>query len=228
MADFEDFLIAEFNELHNNMRQIETSMTQMIQGFFSIEGVVLAGALTLLSINVPTDQLVAIMAPIFWFLFLFGHITYSIAIYSFVNILVIDFQNTVARKYFGKKYGKEEYLYFMLNPEANSGGNHGEWEKVQDNRSATAKFVGVVLLIALGTSIYAVIKFAYPQLNYFAMIAANPLIVLVILVVTAIVIQRTYHRIVFLRAVRREERITLQRRQELLKRISHDMFSLEP
>lgn len=232
MADFEEFLIAEFNEQHNNMRQIETSMTQIIQGFFAVEGIVLAGALGLLSITAPADQIVAIMAPIFWFLFLFGHITYSITIYSFVSILAIDFQNTVARKYFGRKYDKEEYLYFMLNPEADSGGRQGEWEEVQDNRSATANFVGVVnainLLIALGASIYTFVKLVYPQLDLPAVIAANLFLVLAILVVAATMIQKAYHHVMFLRIVRREERVTLLRRQELLKRISHDMPSLGP
>jgi hypothetical protein len=65
MADFNEFLIVEFNEQHNNMRQIESSMTQMIQGFFSIEGIVLAGALSLLSFNFTANQIVSIMAPIF-------------------------------------------------------------------------------------------------------------------------------------------------------------------
>jgi len=229
MADFDEFLIAEFNEQHNNMRQIESSMTQMIQGFFSIEGIVLAGALSLLSINFTANQIVGIMAPIFWFLFLFGHITYNITIYSFVNILIIDFQNTVARKYFGKKYSNEEYLYFMLNPEVESGGKEGDWEKVKDNRSAIAKFVGTVntvnLTIAFLTTIYATIKFLSPQFDFMLLSTMQLVIIIFISVIIFFVAQKVYHWAMFLRLVRREEKITLQRRKELLKRISRDKLS---
>ncbi len=229
MADFEEFLIAEFNEQHNNMRQIESSMTQMIQGFFSIQGIVLAGALSFLSINVSADLLVSIMAPIFWFLFLFGHITYNITIYSFVNILTIDFQNTLARKYFGKKYGKEEYLYFMLNPETESGGKEGQWEKVKDNRSAIAKIVGSVntanLVFALATTTYAVVKPKNPQIGLATMSTVQILLVFSVLLILFIAVQKLYHWVMFLRLVRQEEKVTLQRRKEILERISRDKLS---
>jgi hypothetical protein len=224
MADFEEFLITEFNEQHNNMRQIETSMTQMVQGFFAIEGLVLAGALSLLSFNAPIDNILAILSPIFWFLFLFGHITYMIAIHSFVSIVVIDFQNTITRRYFGTKYDKEEYLYFLVNPEAESGGKSGEWENLRDPRSATAKFVGVVnsvnLTTALGTTLYSVLEITYPQVNLFTEIALTFWTVFSVLVVAYIVIQKSYHRLVFLRTVRHEEEMTLRLRHELLKRLS--------
>jgi hypothetical protein len=214
------------------MRQIETSMTQMVQGFFAIEGIVLAGALSLLSINIPADQILAIIAPIFWFLFLFGHITYIIAIHSFVSIVVIDFQNTITRRYFGAKYGKEEYLYFMLNPEAESGGSPREWEQLRDPRSATAKFVGVVnaanLTTAFATSIYGALKITNPQLDLFTMIATNFFVVFIILIVAYIAIQKSYHWIVFIRTVRREEAITLRLRHKLLKRLSQESQSVEP
>lgn len=229
MADFEEFLIAEFNEQHSNMRQIEASMTQMIQVFFSIEGIVLAGTLGLLSIKITADQLVGIMALIFGFLFLFGHITYNIAIYSFVNILIIDFQNTVARRYFGKKYDKEEYLYFMLNPEAESGGKEGDWEKIKDNRSAIAKFVGSVntgnLILTLFAAIYVIVRFENPQFDLMATSITGVLLLLSLILIAFVAIRKLYDWAVFLRLVRREERVTLQRRKELLKRISYDKLS---
>ena len=224
MADFEEFLIAEFNEQHNNMRQIETSMTQMIQVFFSVEGIVLAATLGLLSFNFTAEQIISIMVPIFLFLSLFGHITYNITIYSFVNILVIDFQNVVARKYFGKKYGKEEYLYFMLNPEVESGGKEGEWENVQDNRCSIAKFVGTVnavnLIALLATTTFALVRFWYPQFDLMALSTTQFLLIVLFLVVVFVVTQRLYHWAMFIRLVRREEKITLERRRELLRKMS--------
>lgn len=102
-----------------------------------------------------------------------------------MNILIIDFQNIVARKYFGKKYGKEEYLYFMLNPEVESGGKEGGWENVQDNRSASAKFVGTVntinLIALLATTIYAIVKFWYPQFDLMAIPTTQFLLILLFL-----------------------------------------------
>lgn len=231
MARFEEFLIAEFNEQHNNMRQIESSMTQMLQGFFAVEGVIFAGALSLLSINLPLNKLIVIMAPIFWFLAIFGHLTYQMAIYSFVSIKSIDFQNTLTRRYFGEMSGKEEYLFFISDPDVTIGGSAGVWEKVNDNRSATAKFVGHVnainLLFALVTSIFAFFQFKYSQFNINVLTATQISTTTTILIIFLIVLQFTYYRTMYLRIVRREESKNIQRRQEVVKRINRDSLILD-
>lgn len=231
MSSFEEFLIAEFNEQHNNMRQIESSMTQMLQGFFAIEGIILAGTISLLSINLTLNRVIIIMAPIFWFLVIFGHLTYQMAIYSFVSIKSIDFQNTLTRRYFGEISGKGEYLFFISDPDVPIGGSAGDWEKVNDSRSTTAKFVGHVnainLLFALAATIYSFIQLKYPQFNFNALTITNISITIIILIIFIVALQFIYYRIMYLRIVRLEESINIQRRHEVIKHINRDALILD-
>jgi hypothetical protein len=117
----------------------------------------------------------------------------------------------------------------MLNPEVESGGKEGDWEKVKDNRSAIAKFVGIVntvnLTIALLTTTYATIKFLSPQFDFILLSIVQLMIIFFFSLMIFFIAQKVYHWAMFLRLVRREEKVTLQRRKELLKRISSDKLS---
>lgn len=167
MKSIENLLLAEFEEQHSNIRQIEHLTFQKVQFFFSLESLLIGGILSIASALSSIPGLLRVLFAIFWFLSLFGHLVYVTSIQSMINMIKLDFSNALVRLYFGVSSPDRDYVLFLPQIGDLLERTLGTWERHRDNSVLLAKFVGTVnavnLTLATGFSLYSVTSLIYPR-----------------------------------------------------------------
>lgn len=220
MAEFENYLLAEFSEQHNNSREIEKSSYNRIQFLFTLEGVLIGGTLSLVSAIELGPEFFSLLFIPFWFLFAFGHFVYLGSIRSIRNMLVLDFSNTLVRLYFAEKYPEDsKYIYFLPEVKKLLERKGRNWEFNRDNSVYIAKFAGLIntanFMISLILTIYSVTFITdntdiFPQLDF--------IFIGGIFLGLAVAMTWLYDRIFFVRIIRKEEMsVIAEQREKLLK-----------
>jgi hypothetical protein len=231
MKDFEDFLLTEFEEQHNNIREVERSSIQTVQFFFSIESLLIGGVLSIASVTSSLRSILEILFVIFWLLFLFGHHVYTTSIRSMVNMIKLNFSNTLVRLYYGHSSSQRNYMLFTPNTDALLARKPGNWEKHRDNSVSLARFVGLLnsfnLTTALLLTIYSINAILANQL--FRVDTSSQIVIILLLAVAiGILIARLYDFFFFRRIIRREEKNTLTEQTKILRRIVSSGRSKNP
>lgn len=113
MEAIEEFLIKEFEQQHQNIREIANLTFQKIQFFLNLETFIFGALLTIFSLGIK-DIINYLFLPAL-FLSFFGHMVFVTAVHAIVQEISLDFVNHVIRVYFKNKYRENKahkYIYF--------------------------------------------------------------------------------------------------------------------
>lgn len=149
----DEFLIEEFEQQHQNIREIMALTFQKVQFFLNLETFILGALLTLFSLGVR-DIINYMFLPAL-FLSLFGHTVFITAVHAIVQEISLDFVNNLIRTYFRKAYKDTvgaKYIYFARDFEdrylLSASSNHASeqsaprWKHHKDPSTFIALFVG--------------------------------------------------------------------------------------
>ena len=109
----EEFLIEEFKQQHQNVREIMSLTFQKVQFFLNLETFVLGAILTIFSLGIK-DVIYYLFLPT-CFLSIFGHTIFITTVHAIVQEISLDFVNNLIRIYFRKTYKDDaasKYIYF--------------------------------------------------------------------------------------------------------------------
>lgn len=109
----EDFLIKEYEQQHQNIREIMTLTFQKVQFFLNLETFVLGALLTIFSFGIRNIADYLLFPALF--LSLLGHTVFITSVHSIVQEIKLDHVNNIVRVYFRRKYSHQEggkYIYF--------------------------------------------------------------------------------------------------------------------
>ncbi|MDW8185407.1 MAG: hypothetical protein RMM07_09140, partial [Anaerolineae bacterium] len=111
--NIEDFLIKEYEQQHQNIREIMMLTFQKVQFFLNLETFVLGALLTIFSFGIRNIADYLLFPALF--LSLLGHTVFITSVHSIVQEIKLDHVNNIVRVYFRRKYSHEEggkYIYF--------------------------------------------------------------------------------------------------------------------
>ncbi|MCS7251914.1 MAG: hypothetical protein RMK32_06150 [Anaerolineae bacterium] len=109
----EDFLIKEYEQQHQNIREIMMLTFQKVQFFLNLETFVLGALLTIFSFGIRNIADYLLFPALF--LSLLGHTVFITSVHSIVQEIKLDHVNNIVRVYFRRKYSHQEggkYIYF--------------------------------------------------------------------------------------------------------------------
>lgn len=128
MPNIEDFLLAEFAEQHSGRRHLETVSLQIVQLFFTFQGIVVTGLLGLLALSISLGDLVGLLSLAFLFLFVLGHFARGIALETMMVGFELDLPITLVRHYFSRNDEYGPYIAFARDINDLEAEKPGQWE----------------------------------------------------------------------------------------------------
>lgn len=220
MKKIDDLLLAEFQEQHENIRQVERLAFQRVQFFFGFESLLVGAMLSLASATSSFSELTKVIFALFWLLFIIGQFVYLATIYSVINMIKLDFSNGLVRLFFRHESGRN-YLLFLPNIHQLLEQVPGSWEKHRDNSVLLVKFVGIVnainLSLAIEFSIYTALILIHPDVG--GVFHNDMPIVIGISLGFIILVAFLQDRLFFVRMLRSAEAATLREQREILLRV---------
>lgn len=135
----EDLLMAEFEQQHTNIRQIETLMFQKAQFFLSLEGLVVGGALAIAGSQGGLITALTVAGPLMMFMTAVGHYVLRSTVLSVAKMNELDFANRLVRLYFGRS-GDRRYDAFMPSIAGMLARTGGSWRRQADQSLLLAEF----------------------------------------------------------------------------------------
>jgi len=207
-AMIEEFLIKEFEQQHENIREINSLTFQKVQFFINLETFILGAALTIFSFGIK--EIIYYFFVLTGFLAFLGHTIFITTVHSIAQEIALDFVNNLIRIYFKKNYSDKaasKYIYFAKYFEQTYGSNilnshaseiptnsvQDRWKEHRDPSVFISKFVGNINSMNITITVYGMLL---SLLNIYQL-NINPYYILPPTIILGLFIRKIYFSVFF-------------------------------
>jgi len=162
----EEFLMKEFEQQHQNIREITSLTFQKVQFFINLETFVLGAIITIFSLGIR--EIIYYFFILTGFLSLLGHTIFMTTVHSIAQEIALDFVNNLIRFYFKRNYSNEtasKYIYFakdfekIYHIDTASAHTISKWKHHKDPSTFISIFVGNINSFNIAITIIGIFMF---------------------------------------------------------------------